>query len=205
MTTKTSKKNGNRSTLVGWYYRLCPVFTLGLGCLLSSGCDKQPDSSGADQTSDKAQEKVAQPRTYHLDHALPKLPVVKLWLGPAEIKAEITRTITETSTGMMFRTEMGDDEGMLFFLGAPRKASFYMKNTTLPLTCAYIDSQGEILEIHNLEPLVETPVESTSTDILFVLETPRDWFDKNNVRPGMIVRSEIGPLLQIYDGNGSGF
>lgn len=172
--------------------------------VLSPGCDRTPSLEPEQTAGPQTRPEPSLRTVYHLDHAQPKLPTVRLWLGRAEIEAEIARSVTEIATGMMFRTEMGPNEGMLFFLGGPRQAAFYMKNTSLPLSCAYIDQQGRILEIHDLEPLVEDPVESHSNQVVFVLETPRDWFLKNGIQPGMLVQSEHGPLLQLYSGNRSG-
>src|SRR4051794_38073114 len=67
-----------------------------------------------------------------------KLPTMKLWLGPAEITAELASTSIQVETGMMHRTEMAENEGMLFIFGGPHQASFWMRNTVLPLSCAYI-------------------------------------------------------------------
>src|SRR5262245_15615957 len=64
----------------------------------------------------------------HLDHALSKLPTVKLWLGAHELEAEIAKTTAEVATGMMFRKKMGENEGMLFIFGGPQSRAFYMKN-----------------------------------------------------------------------------
>src|SRR5258708_4123434 len=76
----------------------------------------------------------------------PKLAVIKLWLGPKEVLAEQALAHDQIETGMMFRKEMGEDEGMLFVFGRPIKATFWMRNTLLPLSCAYIDSTGIVLE-----------------------------------------------------------
>ena len=60
---------------------------------------------------------------------------------------------------MMFRKEMNENEAMLFVFAQPFHASFYMRNTIIPLSCAYLDTEGEILEIHDLKPMDETPIE----------------------------------------------
>jgi uncharacterized membrane protein (UPF0127 family) len=134
-----------------------------------------------------------------LDHAQPKLPTVKLWLGPIELEAEVASRPVEIMTGMMFREKMEDTEGMIFVLpGAPRKASFYMKNTKVPLSCAYIDMSGRILEIHDLKPFDESPVESTAEAISFVLEVPQGWFTRNKIEVGTLIRSDRGSLRETF-------
>jgi uncharacterized membrane protein (UPF0127 family) len=61
-----------------------------------------------------------------------------------------------------------------------------MKNTYVPLSVAYIDPNGVILEVYDLEPLNEKPVTATNDNIQFVLETKQGWFKKNNILPGTV-------------------
>jgi uncharacterized protein len=137
------------------------------------------------------------PLTY-LDHALPKLPTVKLWLGKQEIAAEIAAAPHELATGMMHRKDIGEGEGMLFILPIPQRASFYMRNTLVPLSVAYIDTEGTILEIHDLQPLNEQPVPSASDKIHFVLEMKQGWFERNQVSIGTVIRTEFGTLRETF-------
>jgi uncharacterized membrane protein (UPF0127 family) len=134
----------------------------------------------------------------HLDHAMPKLRTIKLWLGSQELETELAMTIEEISTGMMFRKDMGENEGMLFIFGRPHKTSFYMKNTTVPLSCAYIDPEGTILEIHDLKPLDESPVDAKAENILYVLEVKQGWFKRHNIETGSLVRTERGTLPETF-------
>ena len=97
-------------------------------------------------------------------------------------------------TGMMFRTNMLEDEGMLFALPDPQQASFYMRNTLVPLTVAYIDVNGKLLELHDLQPLNETPVYSRNSNIHYVLEMKQGWFARKGVLPGVTILTEQGPL-----------
>ncbi len=133
----------------------------------------------------------------HLNHALPRLSTIKLWVSSRELVAEVARRAAEVQTGMMFRTNMADNEGMLFVFARPLRASFYMRNTTVPLSCAYLDPDGVILEVHDLKPLDETPVEAGSDNVQFVLETAQGWFARNQVHPGMVVRSQYGALRDL--------
>ena len=128
----------------------------------------------------------------------PKLPTVKLWVGTNEISAEIARTPVQIATGMMWRTNMAEMEGMLFVFPAANDVAFYMRNTLLPLSCAYIDPQGTVLELHDMTPLDETPIPSKSQNVQFVLEMNQGWFERNNVRPGMLIRSEHGALYDTF-------
>lgn len=126
----------------------------------------------------------------------PRLATIKLWLGPKEITAEKALAEDEIRTGMMFRTEMAEHEGMLFAFGGPMKASFWMRNTLIPMTCAYIDPDGVILEIRDMKPLDETPIEAATDRVQFVLEMKQGWFERNKVTVGMTVATERGSLRE---------
>ena len=129
-----------------------------------------------------------------------RLSTIKLWLGAKEIVAEQAITPDQIQTGMMFRKEMGEDEGMLFVFGRPTQTSFWMKNTLIPLTCAYIDSAGVILEIHDMKPLDQSGIQASSDQVQYVLEMKQGWFERNRIGPGTIVRSARGSLAETYFG-----
>ena len=134
-----------------------------------------------------------------VDHAQPKLRTVKLWLGSVELESEVAAREVEILTGMMFRETMGEMEGMIFILpGPPRKASFYMRNTKVKLSCAYINQEGKILEVHDLTPLDETPVESMTDEVKYVLEVPQGWFQRHKIEVGALIRSEKGTLRETF-------
>jgi uncharacterized protein len=128
----------------------------------------------------------------------PKLPTIKLWVGTNQISAEIASTVDQIRTGMMFRTNMAEMEGMLFVFPMPQQLAFYMRNTLLPLSCAYIDSEGTIVETYPMEPLNETPIPSKSNQIQYVLEMRQGWFERHNINPGMVLSTEHGPLSQTF-------
>lgn len=127
----------------------------------------------------------------------PRLPTLKLQVGNQIVTAELCRRPLEIMTGMMFRTNMLEDEGMLFALRYPQQASFYMKNTRVPLTVAYIDVDGKILELHDLQPLNETAIYSRTARVLYVLEMKQGWFERKGVLPGVTIATEKGPLKDI--------
>jgi uncharacterized membrane protein (UPF0127 family) len=114
----------------------------------------------------------------------PELPATELRVGGKKISAEIADEEHERATGLMFRESLAQDSGMLFVMPAPGPAGFWMRNTKIPLTIAYIDPRGTILELHDLEPLNETPVPSRFRNIAYALEMPQGWFTKNNIWPG---------------------
>lgn len=112
------------------------------------------------------------------------LPTKSLTLGGAIIKAEIADDNHERATGMMFRKSLDADNGMLFVMPQIGPAAFWMRNTDVPLTIAYIDPAGVILELHDLEPRSEKTVPSQFPNIAFALEMRRGWFSNHNILPG---------------------
>jgi uncharacterized protein len=123
---------------------------------------------------------------------------MRLWLGPHEVEAELAVTRMQIQTGMMFRTNMLENEGMLFIFGRPHQTGFYMKNTRVPLSCAYIDTEGTILEIHDMQPLDEASIDAQSDQIQYVLEVKQGWFQRKNVGVGTVVRTEHGSLNDTF-------
>ena len=79
--------------------------------------------------------------------AQPRLPTMKLWLGAEEMVTELAVTPKQMQTGMMFRTNMEANAGMLFVFPRAHQTAFWMKNTIVPLSAAYIDPEGVILDI----------------------------------------------------------
>lgn len=134
----------------------------------------------------------------HLLHAQPKLPTLQIKVDEHELTAEIARQPVEIATGMMFRTNMLENEAMLFVFQGPRQQSFYMKNCFVPLSGAYINPAGEIMQIIRMEPHNEFGIWSHSDDIQFVLEVPQGWFERRNVGVGTVVRTERGSLQETF-------
>jgi uncharacterized membrane protein (UPF0127 family) len=136
----------------------------------------------------------------HWLHAQPKLPTVKVWLGREEMITEIARAPLEIATGMMYRTNMPENEAMLFVFSDANigPKSFYMRNCVVPLSAAYITPDGTIAEIIDLQPGEERGVQSQTSNLQFVLEVPQGWFARHSVRTGMAVRTEHGSLRETF-------
>ena len=167
-----------------------PVLALVTGCQ-----DATPRANGTTQTSPPAASAFHPP---FLTHAQPRLQTMKLFIGLTEITAELALQPIEIYTGMMWRTNMADGEGMLFVFADASPRAFYMKNTFVPLSLAYIDSEGVIQEIHDLKPRDESSVPSKADNIQYVLEVPQGWFARNRIVPGTVVRSQHGELKKIF-------
>ncbi len=132
------------------------------------------------------------------NRAQAKLQTLKLFLGTQQISAEIAATASQVTSGLMFRTNMAEMEGMLFVFPRPHQAQFWMRNTLLPLSCAYIDPEGTVLEIHDMKPLDETGIPAATDQIQYVLEMNQGWFQRNNVTTGAVVRTEHGTLHETF-------
>ncbi|MBU3666621.1 MAG: DUF192 domain-containing protein [Chthoniobacterales bacterium] len=119
-----------------------------------------------------------------LTPAQDRLPAVKLTIGRALVNAEIADEDAERAKGLMGRNELAEGEGMLFVFASPQPMNFWMHDTVIPLSIAYINAQGVIREIHDLKPMDETPVQSAVNDLMFALEVPQGWFERNSILPG---------------------
>jgi uncharacterized membrane protein (UPF0127 family) len=102
---------------------------------------------------------------------------------PVPLRAELARTGEEREKGLMFRKTLADGEGMLFVFDRDQVLSFWMKNTLIPLSVAYIAADGRILEIHDLRPGDLRPVRG-SRSARYALEVPQGWFARTGVNPG---------------------
>ena len=106
---------------------------------------------------------------------------------PVEITAEIAKTDDERSLGLMHRKKLPDGEGMLFVFDRDQPLSFWMKNTLIPLSIAFIASDGRIIEIKDMQPLDENSVRS-GRSVRYALEVPQGWFGRAGIKPGDVVR-----------------
>jgi uncharacterized membrane protein (UPF0127 family) len=169
------------------------LFLIALAAL--AGCGKNLSSSGG-ATSNSAALNIDD---FLPKHAQPKLPTITLWLGAQEIAAEMALTQEQEMTGMMFRTNITDQDAMIFVLPVPERAAFWMKNCPESISAAYIDPDGTILEIHHLEKNDTNSVVAASDNIKYVLETSDGWFARHNVTTGMVVRTERGTLAESFN------
>lgn len=118
------------------------------------------------------------------EKAQPPLPTIELFVNEKSITAEVADDPHEQQAGLMFRDNLPSNSGMLFILNPPRRAAFWMKNTILPLSIAYINASGRILEIHDLEPGNEISVPSAFPLVAYALEMNQDWFRQAGILPG---------------------
>lgn len=138
-----------------------------IGALALSGCGAGKAAPGADGPS----------------QANPRLETVEMVAGSRTLKLELARTADEREKGLMFRKSLGENEGMLFVFPSDEQLAFWMKNTSIPLSIAYIASDGTIREIHDLEPFSLEAVKA-GRSVRYALEVGRGWFGKAGLREG---------------------
>ena len=102
-----------------------------------------------------------------------------------EVQVEIADTDPERQRGLMGRTALPEDQGMLFVFGGEQELSFWMKNTLIPLSIAYIDSQGRIVDIQDMKPLDDDPPHYVSAEpARYALEVNQGFFEERGVEVG---------------------
>jgi hypothetical protein len=111
------------------------------------------------------------------------LPVVQLQAGMHNIRAQVARSATERATGLMHRKDMPQHEGMLFIFERPSQQCFWMKNTLLPLSIAFIADDGSIVNIREMQPQ-SLDSHCSDTPVRYVLEMNQGWFAKRAIKPG---------------------
>jgi len=115
--------------------------------------------------------------------AQPRLPAIALAIGKHKVQAEVAADPGTRERGLMFRFDLRDEEGMLFVFPEPQRLTFWMKNTPLPLSIAFIDARGVILNIRDMLPYTLDGHPSEG-DALYALEVNRGWFAARGIRAG---------------------
>jgi uncharacterized membrane protein (UPF0127 family) len=118
-----------------------------------------------------------------------KLAAITLSTGMHAIRAEVARTPEERSIGLMFRKTMPTNDGMLFIFEQPGVQCFWMKNTLLPLSVAFVADDGSIANIEAMKPQT-LDSHCSVKPVRFVLEMNDGWFAKRGIKPGMKIRGE---------------
>ncbi len=115
------------------------------------------------------------------------LPRMPLYIKGREIRVEVAKAEEERSKGLMDRRSLGKNEGMFFIFEDEGYHGFWMKNTFLPLSIAFIDQEGKIVSIMDMKPLTLS-VHNPPKPILYALEMNKGWFAANGIKAGDIVR-----------------
>jgi uncharacterized protein len=122
-------------------------------------------------------------QSFAQDTAQMNLPRVKLSAGMHLIDAQVAQTSDQRTIGLMFRKDMPQHEGMLFVFEQPSGLCFWMKNTVLPLTAAFVADDGTIVNLADMKPQT-TDSHCASKPVRYVLEMNQGWFAKRGFKAG---------------------
>ena len=123
--------------------------------------------------------------TLHV-HAEERFPVVSLTAGMHVIQAEVAASEAQRQQGLMFREKLGPNSGMVFLFGEPAQVCMWMKNTLLPLSVAFIDARGKIMNIEEMEAQTLTS-HCAKGPATYALEMNKGWFAQKNIKPGTTI------------------
>jgi len=116
-----------------------------------------------------------------------ELPTVPLTIGEHKLVAEIARTPDQRALGLMNRFSLKPDHGMLFIFERSEPQAFWMKNTFIPLSIAFISADGRIVNIEDMKPQNEETHWSRGP-VPYALEMRKGWFAERGIGPGAVVK-----------------
>jgi hypothetical protein len=114
---------------------------------------------------------------------LPDLPRLALTAGIHRIDAQVAATPSQRQIGLMWRRDMPQNEGMLFIFEQPSVQCFWMKNTLLPLTAAFVADDGSIVNLADMKPQT-TDSHCSAKPVRYVLEMNQGWFARRGLAAG---------------------
>ena len=104
-------------------------------------------------------------------------------VGPHALKVELATSEEQRERGLMFRKSLGRDDGMLFVFDEPAYQSMWMKNTLIPLSVAFLDAHGRILNVLDMQPQT-LDTHTSAGPARYAIETNIGWFDRNKLKAG---------------------
>ncbi|CAN1513061.1 COG1430 Uncharacterized conserved protein [Burkholderiaceae bacterium] len=119
-----------------------------------------------------------------------QLPRIQLQAGMHQIQAQVAATPDQRSVGLMHRAEMPQSEGMLFAFEQATQQCFWMKNTLLPLTAAFIADDGTIVNLADMKPQT-TDAHCSEQPVRWVLEMNQGWFAKRGIKAGFKLQGPV--------------
>jgi len=111
------------------------------------------------------------------------LPRIKISAGMHLIDTQVASTEQQRATGLMFRKDLPQTEGMLFVFEQASQQCFWMKNTLVPLTAAFVADDGTIVNLADMKPQ-STDSHCSSQPVRYVLEMNQGWFGKKGIKAG---------------------
>ena len=123
------------------------------------------------------------------------LPRVQLQAGMHLIDAQVANTPAQRSIGLMWRQSMATNEGMLFVFDQAAVQCFWMQNTLIPLTAAFVADDGTIVNLANMQPL-STQSHCSTEPVRYVLEMQQGWFAQRGLQAGSRLRAPGGEVFK---------
>lgn len=114
------------------------------------------------------------------------LPTIDLTINGHRLVAEIAATEATRTYGLMNRFSLQPDHGMLFVFSEPQPLAFWMKNTYVPLSIAFVGADGRIVNIEDMAPRTEDTHPSRGL-ALYAIEMKKGWFAERGIRPGDVI------------------
>lgn len=111
----------------------------------------------------------------------------QIQIGNETLGVELAETPQQLAKGLRFRETLAEDAGMLFIFPKPQRLSFWMKDASIPLSIAYIQPDGKIVQIRAMQPHDETPVPSLSNAVTYALLVNQGWFERHGISAGAII------------------
>jgi uncharacterized protein len=156
------------------------ILGLVLLALLIFGCAEAPERSHADPSQTTAKATRAAPAS-----GLRTVTIDASGGGEVRVRVEIADDDYERARGLMYRTALAENRGMLFVYGSEQKLSFWMKNTLIPLSIAFMDAEGRIVDIQDMKPLDDDPPSYISAEpAQYALEVNQGFFEERGVEVG---------------------
>ena len=112
-----------------------------------------------------------------------KLPAIQINAGMHLIQAEVAQSPEQRAIGLMHRKSMAPNEGMLFIFEQPAQQCFWMKNTLLPLSIAFLSDDGGVVNIEDMQPQT-LDSHCSRQPVRMALEMNQGWFAKRGIKPG---------------------
>jgi uncharacterized membrane protein (UPF0127 family) len=125
---------------------------------------------------------IASPLAF-AQRSMPSFPHTDLTIGMFRIDAEVAANEELREFGLMFRKEMPSNAGMVFIFDSPQQYCMWMKNTLLPLSVAFMDETGKIINIEDMQPQTETS-HCALSPVRFALEMNKGWFNDKHFKAG---------------------
>jgi uncharacterized membrane protein (UPF0127 family) len=111
--------------------------------------------------------------------------------GDHVLTVEVAATESEREHGLMFRRDLGADDGMIFVFETAHQASFWMKDTPTPLSIAFLDADKKVLNVEAMAAYDDQSMHLSKGDALYAVEAKQGWFEKNGVKAGDTAQFEL--------------